>query len=96
MSPEELHQMTPLNYINEHFPPCFIMTSNNDFLKEQPVELKRKLDMFGVPYTYRFYGDENHSLGHVFHVDMYNEIVKICNDHECEYFMGFVNDTKGE
>lgn len=89
---EELHMISPVNFINEKFPPCFIMTSNEDFLKDQPEELKRKLDMFGVPYIYRYYGDERHKLGHVFHLDMRNSVGKICNDEQCEYFKGFVKE----
>lgn len=89
---QELHDISPVHFVNEKFPPCFIMTSNEDFLKEQPKELKRKLDMYGVPFTYRLYGDERHALGHVFHLDMRNEIGKICNDEECEYFKGFITE----
>ena len=87
---EELRGISTVNYITKEFPPCYIMTSNEDFLKDQPKPLMEKLDEVGVPYVYKLYGDEEHRLGHVFHLDMRNEIGKICNDEECEYFRGFI------
>lgn len=87
---EEFREISTVNYITAQFPPCFIMTSNEDFLREQPKPLMEKLDEAGVSYVYKFYGDENHKLGHVFHLDMRNEIGKICNDEECAYFRSFM------
>jgi acetyl esterase/lipase len=80
----------PIAYVNEKFPPCFIMTSNEDFLKEQPDTFKKKLDDCRVEYTYMFYGDEENKLGHVFHLDMWNEVGRLCNDDECDYFKSFI------
>lgn len=87
---EELQLINPILYVNEKFPPSFIMTSNEDFLKEHPKTFKRKLDSCGVPYVYKFYGDETNKLGHVFHLDMRNKTGILCNDAECEYFKSFL------
>lgn len=87
---EYLKLANPIAFVNEKFPPCFIMTSNEDFLKDQPETFKKKLESCGVPYKYMFYGDEENKLGHVFHLDMRNEIGKLCNDEECEYFKSFI------
>lgn len=84
---EYLRLANPISYVTENFPPCFIMTCNEDFLREQPETFKKKLDACGVPYVYKFYGDEDNKLGHVFHLDMRNETGKLCNDEECAYFM---------
>lgn len=80
----------PIAYVNEKFPPCFIMTSNEDFLKEQPETFIKKLEECGVPYHYEFYGDEENKLGHVFHLDMRNEVGRLCNDEECEFFRTYI------
>ncbi len=80
----------PIAYVNEKFPPCFLMTSNEDFLREQPETFKKKLDACNVPYVYKFYGDEKNKLGHVFHLDMRNEVGIACNDEECAYFKEFI------
>ena len=87
---EYLALANPIAYVTEKFPPCYIMTSNEDFLREQPETFKKKLDDCGVPYVYKLYGDENNKLGHVFHLDVRNEIGILCNDEECEYFQSFL------
>lgn len=87
---EYLKLANPIAYVNEKFPPCFIMTSNEDFLREQPETFMKKLEACGVPYKYMFYGDEENKLGHVFHLDMRNEVGRLCNDEECDYFKSFL------
>ena len=88
---EYLQLANPIAYVTEKFPPCMIMTCNEDFLKEQPETFMKKLEQCGVPYVYKFYGDEEHKLGHVFHLDMRNEIGAICNDEQCAYFKTFLS-----
>ena len=83
---EYLKLANPIAYVNEKFPPCMIMTCNEDFLKEQPDTFMEKLKNCNVPYEYKFYGDEANKLGHVFHLDMRNETGILCNDEQCEYF----------
>lgn len=87
---EELALVNPIAYVNEKFPPCYIMTANEDFLRAQPDTFTKKLDTCGVPYIYKMYGSEFDKLGHVFHLDMRNETGKLCNDEQCDYFKSFV------
>ena len=87
---EYLKLANPIDVVNENFPPCMVMTCNEDFLKEQPVTFMKKLDECKVPYVYKFYGDDDDKLGHVFHLDMRNETGSLCNDEQCEYFRGFM------
>lgn len=89
-TPEELELANPIAHVNEKFPPCFIMTANEDFLRTQPDTFKEKLDQYGVKYQYKLYGSNLNSLGHVFHLDMRNETGKLCNDEQCAYFKSFV------
>ena len=49
----------------------------------------RKLESLGVPVTYKYYGDKDHVLCHVFHCNMYSEDAAACNRGECEFFRGF-------
>lgn len=79
----------PIAYVNEKYPPCVIMTCNDDFLKDQPITFMKKLDELKVKYEYKFYGDDDNKLGHVFHLDMRNEIGRRCNDEECEFFQKY-------
>lgn len=87
---EELALVNPIAYVNEKFPPCYIMTANEDFLRTQPETFTKKLDEVGVPYQYKLYGSAVEPLGHVFHLNMRNETGKMCNDEQCEYFKSFV------
>lgn len=87
---EELRGISTVNFITEKFPPCYVMTSNEDFLKEQAPALMKKLDAAGVSYVYKLYGDERNPQGHVFHLNMYNETGKLCNDEECAFFRSFL------
>ena len=84
-----LQLANPIAHVNEKFPPCFIMTSNEDFLKDQPEPLMEKLDKLGVSYKYQFYGTEENVLYHVFHLDIRTEEAIVCNDEECAYFQNF-------
>ena len=86
----ELLWATPLAFITEQFPPAYIMTATDDFLKDQSPIMAEKLKECGVEHVYHMYGDEATSLGHVFHVDIKREEAKICNDDECAFFRSFI------
>lgn len=87
---EEFYDISPVNFITAEFPSCFVMTANQDFLKDQAPALTAELDKAGVQYVYKLYGDDSNPLMHVFHLDMRNETGKICNDEECEFFRSFM------
>lgn len=91
---EYLKLANPISYVNEKFPPCMLMTCNEDFLKEQPDTFMKKLEECKVPYVYKYYGDEEHKLEHIFHLDVRNEIGKICNDEQCAFFKEFCGSMK--
>ncbi len=86
-SKEEKELISPILHVTKDFPPCYIMTANEDFLKDQQPVLTKALDACGAKYTYKMYGDENDRLGHVFHVDMNKATGKICNDEQCAWFL---------
>ena len=82
--------LNPIAQINENYPPCLLMTSNEDFLRTQPDTFMEELKKHNVSYTYKFYGNDLDKLGHVFHLDMRNETGKLCNDEQCAYFKSFM------
>ena len=89
-TPEEIELLNVLDYITGDFPPTLYMTCSDDFLKDQAPLLGARLEQEGVRYESRFYGDEKHKLGHVFHCNMKSEDAKQCNDDECAFFRTFV------
>lgn len=86
---EEIDMICVTNHITKDFPPTFFMTSTGDFLKEDAFILSKELVDKKVPFIFRYYGNENRDLEHVFHCNMKSEDAKLCNDEECEYFKSF-------
>ena len=85
-TPDELKLASPINHITADFPPSYIMTASKDFLRNDALKLRNKLNALGVPNTYRLYDNDKHSLGHVFHLFIRSAEAKECNDEECRFF----------
>lgn len=79
--------MTDITY---DFPPTFVMTSEEDFLREEGSELVQTLSEQKVSIMYRLYKSEQKKLGHVFHCDVKSEEAYRCNKDECEFFKSFI------
>lgn len=91
-NPEEiLHDITVIHFVTENFPPAYVMTSNEDFLREEPDFLLPVFKEKGVRYEYKKYGDDEHLLYHVFHCNMRSDEAKIANDDECYFFKSLMN-----
>jgi acetyl esterase/lipase len=88
--PEELDMINVLHYITEDFPPTFYMTCTGDFLMAQAAPLGAVLLQHKVPHMFRFYGDAQTELGHVFHCNMKLAAAHKCNRDECEFFRGLM------
>lgn len=85
-SVEKLMQDASVIYqINANFPPCFVMTSNKDFLHDDAFKLTDVLDKYGVHYVRRVYGDDSNPLYHVFHCNIKTQIANEVNREECEF-----------
>ena len=89
-SDEELELINVVNHVTPNYPPTFFMTCTGDFLKNQAPLMAEKLAEAEVPFMYRFYGDKDHVLGHVFHCNIRTEDAKLCNDEQCEFFRKFL------
>lgn len=77
---------SPAAFITAGFPPCYVMTSNGDFLRDAPPAFLAKLEENGVQYEYKLYGDDQTTLYHVFHCDIKTDAAKRANDDECAFF----------
>lgn len=89
VTPEALRKISVLEHVGEGFPPSFVMTCAGDFLEQAAPPLTERLRALGVPVEYRYYGDSEHPLGHVFHCNMYLEEAGRCNKDECDFFRSF-------
>lgn len=88
---KELEMVDVATHVTKDFPPVFLMTATGDFLIEQPAVLVDRFMEIQVPFVFRFYGDAEHELGHVFHLNPRSQEGRLCNDEECEFFRGFLD-----
>lgn len=90
---EELSLVNVSGWITERFPPTFIMTAEDDFLKYQVSDVLSIMIEKNVSVTAHYYKAEDDRLGHVFHLDIRNVHAQRCNDEECSFFKGYLKDS---
>lgn len=74
-------------YVTRDFPPAFVMSAANDYLKMMAAPMHRILKRKGVESVLRIYGTkEQKEIGHVFHVNCYLELAAQCNDDQAAFF----------
>lgn len=84
-------QLKVAKYATKAFPPAFVMTAQNDYLKFMAAPLYRKLKRKGVETELHIYGTkEQKDIGHVFHVNCKLDLAAKCNDDECAFFRRFI------
>lgn len=88
-SKEEMELIDVTKHITKNYPPTFLTTSVDDFLKDQLPLMENQLLKCEVPFVCRFYGDSQNRLKHVFHLNIRTADAALCNDEECEFFRSF-------
>lgn len=74
-------------YITKAFPPSFVMSAANDYLKFMAPMLHARLKFRGVESKLKIYGKKNQKeMGHVFHLNCHLEVADQCNDEQCAFF----------
>ena len=89
VSEETVAAVDAPRHVKPGFPPVFLMTSSEDFLRHDALNMACSLIDASVPFELHFYGDKENGLGHVFHVDMNKPEAAVCNDEECAFFRKF-------
>ncbi|MBO5555684.1 MAG: alpha/beta hydrolase [Oscillospiraceae bacterium] len=87
---EELEEINVLRYVTPDFPPTFLMTCVEDQLRDQTPLLAARLMEQEVPFLFRFYGDRENRLLHVFQLTIRLEDARRCNDEECDWLRRFL------
>ena len=90
---EEMLAISPIDHLNGKFPPAYVMTAEGDFLAPHATMMADQLKELGVRTVYRYYGDKDHVLGHVFHVNMKLPEAYTCNKDECGFFRDVLEET---
>ena len=75
-------------YITKDFPPAFVMSAANDYLKFMAPMLHARLKLKGVESRLKIYGKkEEKEMGHVFHLNCHLPQADQCNDEQCAFFL---------
>ena len=78
-------------YITKAFPPAFVMTFRNDYLRFMAPMLHKLLKRKGVESVLHIYGEKRQKeVGHVFHLNCKAELAERCNDEQCAFFRAHV------
>ncbi|MCR4684581.1 MAG: alpha/beta hydrolase [Lachnospiraceae bacterium] len=81
-------ELDVLQYITADFPPAYLFSAKGDFLMEECEPMAKFLQEKNVPCAYKIYGDEH--TGHVFHVNVRDEIGVAANDDELNFFRQYL------
>ncbi|MCI8557449.1 MAG: alpha/beta hydrolase [Lachnospiraceae bacterium] len=90
---EELSLVNVSEWITKEFPPTFLMTAEDDFLKYQIPDIVSVMIQKNVPFAVRYYKAEDEKLGHVFHLDIKNAHARQYNDEECAFFKEYIKSN---
>ena len=81
-----------LSAIGSNYPPAYITTACNDFLRSAAEPMWQLLADKGVDAQWKCYGtDAQKEIAHVFHVNIRLPEATACNDDTCEFFRKYVD-----
>ncbi|WP_051536044.1 alpha/beta hydrolase [Ruminococcus flavefaciens] len=81
-----LELLHTVDHITADYPPCFLMTAADDFMKDQQAPMEEALRAKGVRFVSKLYGDESNRLGHVFHCNIRDKNAAEANKEQLEFF----------
>lgn len=77
--------------ITPSFPPAYVMTATNDYLRYEAEPMYNLLKEKEIDAVLKVYGEESQEyMGHVFHCNMKLKEAKICNYDECMFFKKYI------
>ena len=80
-----------LSAIRENYPPAYLLTAENDFLRDCAEPMADFLSSKGIENVCKCYGTpEQKHIAHVFHVDIRNPEATVANDEQCAFFRRFL------
>jgi len=84
-------RLNVLDAITDKYPPTYITTSCNDFLRENAEPMFRLLVDKGIPCSWKCYGTpEQKEVAHVFHVNILLPEAIQCNDDAASFFKTYI------
>ena len=84
-------QFKAQKFITKDFPPAFVMSAQNDYLRFMAAPLHRILKKKGVESILKIYGTKaQKEIGHVFHLNCHSELADQCNDEQTAFFKAHI------
>ena len=84
-------QLKAQKYVTNHFPPAFVMSARNDYLRFMAAPLHRILKKKGVESVLKIYGTKaQKEIGHVFHLNCRSGLADQCNDEQTAFFKAHI------
>ena len=84
-------QLKAQKFINKDFPPAFVMSAQNDYLRFMAAPLHRILKKKGVESILKIYGTKaQKDIGHVFHLNCRSNLADQCNDEQAAFFKAHI------
>ncbi len=84
---KEDQELDPKNYLSKKLPPMYLITGDNDFLKEENIAMDALLKEKGIPHGFKLYIGKDKPLDHVFPCNMILEEAREATKDEIEYLM---------
>jgi len=89
--PADDPRLQVLENITENYPPAYITTACNDFLRPMAEPMWRLLTDKGIQSSWKCYGtEEDKHVAHVFHVNIILPEAVQCNDDTAEFFRKYL------
>ena len=89
--PADDPRLDVLGAVTGQYPPAYITTAHNDFLKADAEPMFRFLNSKGVSCGWKCYGSpEQKNVGHVFHVNILLPEAIACNDDAAAFFRKYL------
>lgn len=76
--------------LTPEMPPLFLMTANNNFIRDQTVRLDGYLLAKGISHEFHSYGTPDDPRPHVFHCNMKDPPARQCNQDELDFFRRYL------
>ena len=84
-------QLKAQKYITANYPPAFVMSAQNDYLRFMAAPLHRIFKKKGVESILKIYGTKaQKDIGHVFHVNILKPEAVACNDDSVAFFRKYI------
>lgn len=84
------HLLETEKYMTQEIAPLFIMTSSDDFLRDDSVRLDGYLLAKGFEHEFHSYGSPDNPKGHVFHCNIKDKTAKQCNQDQINFFRKYM------